>query len=110
MKILWSKSPLMSSDIIEALKDETSWSPKTIHTLISRLVKKSVIGADKIDAFYHYYPLLSEAECVKEETKTFIEKVYNGSLGMLLSNFIKEEKFTEEEIAELQSILEQKKE
>ncbi|HBN83700.1 MAG TPA: CopY/TcrY family copper transport repressor, partial [Clostridiales bacterium] len=38
MSVLWDESPLTSTSIIEAIKPHMKWSPKTIHTLISRLV------------------------------------------------------------------------
>lgn len=108
MKILWVKSPLNSTQIIEALKSNSDWSPKTIHTLISRLVKKQAIGINKEASLYEYYPIIDENECKRIETNSFIRKVYNGSIKMLIKNFIKDEKLTKEEIEELKKILNEK--
>lgn len=108
MKVLWRKSPLTSSEIIEILKEYISWNPKTIHTLISRLVKKDAIEVKKNTPFYLYYPKVSEEECRKTETKSFVKKVYNGSIHLLISNFIKNEKLSDEEIKELRKILDEK--
>mgnify|MGYP000887917672 CR=1 FL=1 len=58
MKVLWEKSPLTSTEIINSLKDSTNWSPKTIHTLISRLVKKEVVGVNKDFPVNKYFPWL----------------------------------------------------
>lgn len=109
MKVLWKKSPISSSEIVESLEAETGWNPKTIHTLIRRLVAKGVIIAKKEKTFYSYYAAVSEDECVKEETKTFLEKCFNGSFNMLLSNFIKNEKLSDKDIDELQALLDSKK-
>jgi BlaI family penicillinase repressor len=109
MKIVWKKSPISGSEIVEELETDTDWNPKTIHTLIRRLVAKGAITAKKEKTFYSYYAAVSEDECVKEETKTFLEKCFNGSFNMLLSNFIKDEKLSEEDIEELQALLEAKK-
>jgi BlaI family penicillinase repressor len=109
MKIVWRKSPISGSEIVEELETDTDWNPKTIHTLIRRLVAKGAITAKKEKTFYSYYAAVSEDECVKEETKTFLEKCFNGSFNMLLSNFIKDEKLSEEDIEELQALLEAKK-
>lgn len=108
MKVLWKKSPLTSSEIIKILKEYISWSPKTIHTLISRLVNKNAIEVKKDTPFYLYSPKISEEECRKVETKSFIKKVYNGSLHLLISNFIKYEKLSSEEIEQLKHILDEK--
>lgn len=109
MKILWNGSPRMGSEIVEELEADTEWNPKTIHTLIRRLVSKGAITAKKDNTYYSYYAAVSEIECVKEETKTFLEKCFNGSINMLVSNFIKDEKLSDKEIEELQAILNSKK-
>ncbi len=106
MKVLWNKSPLTASQVISELKEETDWSPKTIHTLLNRLVNKKALRVDKNARPYEYYPLVSKEECVRKETKLFLEKVYDGSVGMLLANFIENEKLSQEEIQELRRILE----
>jgi BlaI family penicillinase repressor len=74
MKVLWRNSPLTSSEIIEKLRPGTTWNSKTIHTLISRLVKKGIIKAKKNGTFYLYSALISEEECRKVETKSFIKR------------------------------------
>ena len=108
MKVLWKKSPLTSSEIIEILKEYISWNPKTIHTLISRLAKKDAIEVKRNTPLYLYYPKVSEEECRKTETKSFVKKVYNGSIHLLISNFIKNEKLSDEEIEELREMLDKK--
>ena len=108
MKVLWKKSPLTAAEIIEKIIPETKWSRKTVHTLIRRLVQKKVLGVKKYNP-YMYFPLLEEKLCIKEETKTFLEKVYNGSLQLLMANFLKNEKLSKQEIKELKELLDQNK-
>lgn len=108
MKVLWKKSPLTAAQIIDTLQPETKWNRKTIHTLIRRLVKKDVLGI-KSENPYMYYPLLEEELCMKEETKTFLEKVYDGSLQLLMTNFLKNEKLSKQEINKLKKLLDESK-
>ncbi|MBC2581480.1 BlaI/MecI/CopY family transcriptional regulator [Clostridium sp. DJ247] len=109
MKVIWKNNPITASKIIDELKYDTTWNSKTIHTLISRLVKKEAIGIEKASPYYLYYPVVSEEECKRVETKSFLKKVYDGSLQLLVANFIKDDKFTKNEIEELQRILDKKK-
>lgn len=109
MKVIWKKSPMLGGEIVEALEAETDWNPKTIHTLIRRLVAKGAITAKKEKTYYSYYAAVSEDECVKKETKTLLEKCFNGSFNMLITNFIKDEKLSEKDIQELQDLLTSKK-
>lgn len=108
MKVLWENYPLTSSEIIEAVSKSTPWKPKTIHTLISRLVKKGGISANRSSSYYQYTPLISKEELTNHETKSFLEKLYDGSIHLLVANFLKEESFSEEEIEELKHLLEEK--
>ena len=106
MKVLWRRSPMTASAVIEALKDETEWSPKTIHTLINRLVDKQAVKACKEKTPYEFSPLIAEDAYKGEEARSFLKKMYDGSLNMLVANFIKEDTLTPEEIEELKKILE----
>lgn len=108
MSVLWEESPLTSTNIIEKLKLHVRWSPKTIHTLISRLVEKGVLGVNRDTSPYLYYPLVSKEECVLHETKSFMKRFYSDSLSLLVANFIKDNKVSLEEIDELKRILEEK--
>lgn len=105
MKSLWRNSPLTSSEIIDALKDETQWNPKTIHTLISRLVSKGVIEVKKEHPYHLYFPLVSEEDYRSVQTESFINQVYNGSIHNLFVSFIKEERLSKEELDELKLLL-----
>jgi BlaI family penicillinase repressor len=109
MKVLWKKSPRLGSEIVEQLEPDTGWNPKTIHTLIRRLVTKGAITAEKENTYYSYSAAVTEAECVKEETKTFLNKCFNGSFNTLISNFIENERLSEKEIEELENLLKSKK-
>jgi BlaI family penicillinase repressor len=102
---LWRKSPITSSEIIEKLRPDTQWNSKTIHTLISRLVKKGIVEAKRNGTFYQYSALVSEEECRMVETKSFIEKVYDGSLHLLVASFLKNEKLSDDEIKKLKDVL-----
>lgn len=108
MDALWAKSPLTAAEIIKILSKSNDWSPNTIHTLISRLVKKDAIKVTKEAPFYKYTPIVSQEELRTFETKTFIEKIYKGSLHLLLSTFIQQENLTAEQVEDLKQILKEK--
>jgi BlaI family penicillinase repressor len=108
MKVLWKKSPFSASDVIKELKETTDWKPKTIKTLLSRLVNKNALTYEVGSRGYLYYPLVSENRCAKEEARSFLGRVYNGSLNLLVKNFIENQELSAEEIEELKKLLEDK--
>jgi len=109
MRIIWKTPNCTASEIIEQLKDSQKWKPKTVKTLISRLISKKIIGFEQSSREYKYYSILSEEECRKIESKSFLHRVYSGSLKSMLLNFIEEENLTKEEIEELKSFLNERK-
>ncbi|AJQ26614.1 BlaI/MecI/CopY family transcriptional regulator [Pelosinus fermentans] len=109
MKILWDRAPLTASDVINKVDGVTSWKPKTVKTLLGRLLKKNAISFHKEGRTYVYYPLVAEDECVKAESQSFLEKVFCGALNVMFAKFLEEQELSREEIAELKRILDQKK-
>lgn len=109
MRVLWERSPRSGGEIVERLEAETRWNPKTIHTLLRRLVQKGAVSARKEKSYYSYAAAVSEADCVGQEADSFIDKCFHGSLNTLLVNFIKNEKLSDKDIDALQALLESKK-
>lgn len=109
MKLVWDKNPITSEEVIEELSVKMSWNPQTIKTFITRLVKKEVMAYNRSGRTYYYYPLVSKDEYVKEENRTFLQKIYDGAVDKLFLNFIKNEDMSIEDIDKLQKILEEKK-
>lgn len=111
MKVLWSNSPLTANEVIHALEGDMEWKPKTIRTLLNRLVQKNAIAFHHdTGSVYAYYPLVSQDAYLEVETKSFLQRFYGAALKPLLVNFLKEEKLTSEEINELKRILDDKSE
>ena len=107
MKLLWQKSPQTAKQLIEKLKSSVDWSPKTIKTLLNRLVNKCVLGFTTKGRIYEYHPLFTEDECMQVERNSFLKRVYNGALTPMLVAFLEDSKLTNEEIEELKKILDE---
>lgn len=109
MKLLWKSNPLSSEDIIHGLSPKHSWSAQTIKTFITRLSNKGVISYKKEGRLYYYFPLFSKEEYIKYENSSFLKRVYDGALDMLLTNFLAEKELSVEELEQLENILKDKK-
>jgi len=108
MKIIWMNETATANEIIEALDSEKDWAPKTIKTMLNRLVSKKILGYIKEGRAYKYYPLVSSEETIESETKSFLDKVFDGKFSGLVANFVESNDFDDEEIEELKKILERK--
>ena len=105
MKIIWKNPNITANKIIEQLKGKTEWKPNTIKTLINRLLNKGAIDFEKEGKEYYYYNLINEEEYKISESKSFLNKIFNGSMNLMLMNFIKTKNLSEKDIEELKKIL-----
>ena len=110
MNVLWERSPLGSAEIAEALREPTGWHPKTVQTLLGRLVKKGYLAFDDDGGRYLYRPAVPRRECVRREGRSFLDRVFAGDAGSLLLHFVEEVELTPAEIDELRRVLDRKEE
>jgi BlaI family penicillinase repressor len=109
MRALWEKSPQPAYDIIQSLEKTESWHPNTIKTLLNRLVKKKALTVERYKNLFLYSPALKEADCVRAESQSFLERFFGGDVRPLLIHFAENNQLTAEDLAELQKILRQNK-
>ncbi|MDE5700711.1 MAG: BlaI/MecI/CopY family transcriptional regulator [Lachnospiraceae bacterium] len=108
MRIIWKHAPISTNEIVEKLEATTSWNPKTIQTLIKRLVTKHAIAYEKESRMFVYTPLVEESEYVNQESNTFLKKYYGGNISTMLSAYLDNDRLSESEIDDLRSLLERK--
>lgn len=108
MKIVWKYAPVSTNEITEKLLQTTSWSPKTIQTLIKRLVKKGVLTYEKQSRMFVYTPTVKEKEYVGQESNSFLKRYYDGDITAMVSAYIGNDKLSESELDTLRNLLSQK--
>ncbi len=109
MQVLWEQGPQTANDVVNALSGEVKWKPRTIKTLISRLVKKGAVKVTEEGYRYQYSAAVDESACVRSETKSFVRRVYQGTMTPALAAFLEDADLSAKEIDELQEILSKKK-
>lgn len=105
MKIVWKYAPISTNEITERLTKITSWSPKTIQTLIKRLVTKGVLSYEKQSRVFVYTPLVQEGEYIGQESTSFLDRFYNGDIKAMLSAYLENDRLSESDIDALRKLL-----
>ena len=105
MKIVWKYAPINTNEITEKLLESSSWSPKTIQTLIKRLVNKGVLAYEKDSRVFVYTPLVQQSDYIGQESKSFLDRFFEGNITTMLSSFIENDRLSEAEINRLRSLL-----
>jgi len=107
MNVVWDRQPLTSQDIVAALEGEADWAPATIKTMLHRLVRKNVLTYETQGNRYVYSSRVKRSDCVKQASKTFLERVFDGQSSSLMAHFLRNSKLSQDEIAKLRTILDE---
>lgn len=105
MKVLWRYAPISTNEVTEKLSRTSDWSPKTVHTLLKRLVLKEAITYRKESRVFVYTPLVKEQEYLKKANDHFLNRFYNGKISSMVTNYINSEHMTSEDLEELRRLL-----
>jgi len=106
--ILWKRFPLTASAVFDALKTR-DWKLNTVRTFLTRLEGKGVITSAPGPEGKEFSPRIDRETCIRAASRSFLERVFDGATGALLLHFAKSERLSTAELAELQSILDQKR-
>ena len=110
MRALWEKEPRTITELVAELKEETGWTKHTVITMLGRLEKKGAVAYREGERAKHFYPVFKKEETELQETRGFLQKVYNGSLGLMVNQMVKGNTLSKEEVDELYAILRQAEE
>ena len=105
MKIVWKYAPINTNEITEKLTQTTPWSPKTIQTLIKRLVTKGALTYEKDGRVFVYTPTIREDEYIDQKSSSFLKRYYDGDITAMLSAYIENDRLSDTEIESLRSLL-----
>jgi BlaI family penicillinase repressor len=108
MKAVWEKGVATANQVVDALASHVAWKPKTIHTLLRRLVQKGALAYDKEGREFHYRPLVDATHCVQAASRSFLDRFFCGRVAPFLACLLESEKLSRKEIEELRRILDEK--
>ena len=102
MRIIWDNggSALYAQIMEELVRTGHSWQKNTVITL-SRLVEKGLLRTNKIGRRNEYTAIVSEEDYQAAQTRTFLNKLYEGSAKGLVATLIQKEMLSAEDYEEL---------
>ena len=105
MNLLWAQSPRRVPELTEALRKDTGWSRATVNMMLSRLEEKGAGEAKTVGRSREFSPRLSQADARQKETVRFLDRLYGGSLGLMVSSLAGQQALSREDIEALRAIL-----
>lgn len=110
MEVLWREAPLTSREVVERLAGTTDWSPRTVKTLLGRLVRKGALVYRTQANRYLYTPVVAKKDAVRAEGRSFVDRVFGGDEAQALLHFARQVELSEGELEHLRRLVEEREE
>jgi BlaI family penicillinase repressor len=105
MNVVWRDQPVEAQAVVEELAAPNGWSAATVKTMLHRLVKKKALAFEQDGKRYLYSALARQSACVRQASRSFVERVFGGAAAPALMHLVKTSKLTDAEVAELRRLL-----
>lgn len=105
MNALWDRSPCTITQLVERLREETGWSKHTVITMLSRLEAKGAVRHEEGERAKQFYPVIDQAATQREETRSFLSRLYGGSLKLMVNTLVGDNRLSDEDLAALDALL-----
>ena len=105
MECLWEKSPRTGRETVAWLDQKMGWTRSTVLTMLRRLEAKGAVAGDTEGELKTFRPLIAREDVAVRETENLLDRVYKGSLSMLVSSLTRKQSLPQSEIDELYAIL-----
>ncbi len=109
MEPIWAVGTCTAAEVIRQLRATHDWNQSTIRTLLARLVEKGALAYDVDGSRYIYRAVVSRERCVRQESRSFLEKAFGGDVAALVAHFVEEASLDQDQIEQLRALLAKKK-
>lgn len=110
MLSLWENAPQTITQLTASQKDSTGWNKHTVITFLKRLEEKGAIHHVEGKKAKLFYPDILKEDAEQQKSEEFLNKIFNGNMGIMLNAMISQKALSEEEIKELYEILKKEEE
>ena len=102
---LWENSPQTVMRLVAELSERVGWAKSTTITTLRRMEEKGLVHCETVGKGKSYTPAVEQEKAEIQETRTFLDRVYRGSVGLMMSTMAQRQELSREDIAELREIL-----
>lgn len=106
MNVLWETPGTTITRIVAKLNEKKFWDKHTVITLLGRMEKKGAVTYERNGRAKEYYPTIPQSEAVIQEAEQFLDRVFKGSLSLMVNSFLSNKAVKKEELDELYKMIE----
>lgn len=104
MKVLWELGEASLGDVVREL-DHPDWKPRTVQSLVRRLVEKGALAVEAQGRDFRYRPAVSQNECQMDEGRSFLQRVFDGQLTPFVAALVDRRQISKDELKQLRALL-----
>ncbi len=108
MRVIWEKGRVNARDITEALNKTQPIAHSTVQTLLRKLEQKGAVDHSIDDRTFIFFPLVEVEKVTKNALQEFIDRIFAGSPGGLVSYLIKNETISSDEMDQIRNLIREK--
>ena len=105
LQLLWEESPLGASEIAERVPPGRNWSITTVKTLLSRLVAKGAIEAERDGRRFRYRPVVAHETIATRQAGGLIDRLFGGRVSPLVAQLAEQREIDPEDLEELEALI-----
>lgn len=107
LNCLWENHPRTVMQLVADLEESVGWAKSTTITTLRRMEEKGLVRVEQAGRGKSYTPAVEREQAMIDETHSFLDRVYQGSVGLMMSAMAKRQELSADEVAELRAILDQ---
>ena len=96
---------LTAGEVVDAVALTQDWAPRTIKTLLNRLVQKQAVEVRVDGRKYLYRAAVPRDAVVRRESRSFLSRVFGGAVAPAVVHLIEHSDLTPQEIEQLRQLL-----
>ena len=105
MECLWERSPRTGREAVDAMETAMGWNRSTTLTLLRRLEAKGAVVGGTRDGVKVFSPAIAREDAALRETEDLLDRVYRGSVSLMVSALTKRESLSKQELDALHELL-----
>lgn len=105
MNVIWRNGDIPARQVAQILTDTYGWNMNTTYTLIKRCIRKGAV--QRIEPNFVCRALISKEQVQEQAAKELIDKIFDGSAGLLFAALVNQNSLSPQDIQKLKEQIEQ---
>ena len=105
LSLIWDHEPVNSTELVRLAAEELGWKKSTVYTMVKKLAEKDLVANENATV----RSLVPREEIQMQESRSFVDQTFSGSLPGFLVSFYGGKGISSEEAKELQKLIDELK-